>query len=100
MWQASLFNHDGNAEHQIAKILHIFIENNRVPRLIQYFKKTGLCKNDFSLARMPTNIGLTKLNSPSKLIKMYCEDLANSVVEAIQKACVFFFSKIQGQNFF
>ena len=54
---------------------------------------------------MPTNIGLTKPNSPSKLEKIYCEDLANSVVEAIyhiedlvedlveaiQKACVFVF---------
>ena len=54
-------------------------------------KEPVYVKSDFSLARMPTNIGLTNLNSPSKLNKMYCEDFANSGVEAIPYKKLAFF---------
>ena len=56
----------------------------------EHFIRDGLGKNDFSLARMLTKIGLIKLNSPSYLKKKKSgESLANSVAKTIQKACVF-----------
>ena len=60
----------------------------------EHFIRDGLGKNDFSLARMLTKIGLIKLNSPSYLKKKRAVKVLRTALQKPYKKLAFFQNRI------